>query len=137
MEVERRHEAIKGLLNMTFLETVEPITVNYTLSLSSGENVGLKASQMIRWDREASKFFAQKLDRSSGYKNMIEYATYFSQAISEGLLWENSDHIGALFELINLCFILEYNEEAVEFVMKTKNMQIFKEDEEFLASIFL
>ncbi|KAG6672488.1 hypothetical protein I3842_16G059700 [Carya illinoinensis] len=136
IEVERRHEAVKGLLNMTFLETVEPITVNYTLSLSSGENMELKASRMIRWDREESKFFAQKLDKSSGYKNMIEYATYFSEAISEGLLWENSDHIGALFELIKLCFVLEYNEEAIGFVMKTKNMQIFMEDEEFLASIF-
>ncbi|XP_035549983.1 uncharacterized protein LOC108983697 [Juglans regia] len=136
MEAERRHEAVQRFLNMTFLETVEPITVKYTLSLSSGEIVELKASRTICWDREASKLFAQKLDRSSGYKKMIEYATYFSEAISEGLLWENSDHIGALFDLIKLCFVLEFNEEAVEFVMKSKNMQIFKEDEEFLASIF-
>ncbi|KAF5445149.1 hypothetical protein F2P56_034218 [Juglans regia] len=136
MEAERRHEAVKGLLNMTFFETVEPITVNYTLSLSSGENVELKLNRKILWDREASMVFAQKLDRSSGYKNMIEYATDFSEAISEGLLWENSDHIGALFELIKWCFVLEYDEEAVGFVMKSKNMQIFMEDDEFLASIF-
>ncbi|XP_041022940.1 uncharacterized protein LOC121263964 [Juglans microcarpa x Juglans regia] len=65
IKVERRHEAIKGLLNMTFLEIVEPIAVKYTLSLSSEEIVKLKVSRMIRWDREASKLFAQKLGRSS------------------------------------------------------------------------
>jgi hypothetical protein len=136
MEVERRHEAIKGLLNITFLESVEPITVNYNLSLSSGEVVKAKASRVILWDRESSKFVAQKLDRSGGYKNIIEYATYFSEAISEGLLWENIDHIEALSELIKLGFTLEFNEEAVEFLMKSKNLQIFMEDEEFLASTF-
>jgi hypothetical protein len=136
MEAERRHEAIKGLLNITFLETVEPITINYSLSLSSGEFVKAKARRVILWDRESSKFVAQKLDRSGGYKNIIEYATYFSEAISEGLLWENSDHIETLSELIKLGFTLEFNEEAMEYLMKSKNLQIFMEDEEFLASTF-
>uniref|UniRef100_A0A2N9J2L5 Sacsin/Nov domain-containing protein n=1 Tax=Fagus sylvatica TaxID=28930 RepID=A0A2N9J2L5_FAGSY len=136
MEAERRHETIQRLLNDTFIETVEPITVNYSLSLSSGEIVKATASRMIRWDREASKFFTQKLDRSSGFKNLIEYATYFSEAISEGVLWENNDHIGALTELIKLAFMLEFNEEAVLFLMKSKNLQIFLEDKEFLASAF-
>ena len=39
MEAKSRHETIQRLLNVTFLETVEPITVNYSLSLSSGEIV--------------------------------------------------------------------------------------------------
>ncbi|KAF3970886.1 hypothetical protein CMV_005458 [Castanea mollissima] len=136
MEAERRHEIIRGLLKITFLEIVEPITVNYSLSLSSGEIMNARASRMICWDRESSKFFTQKLDRSSGYKNQMEYATYFSEAISEGVLWENSDHIGALSELIKLAFMVEFNEEAVRFLMKFKNLQIFLEDEEFLASVF-
>ena len=66
----------------------------------------------------------------------MEYAIYFSEAISEGVLWENSDHIGALSELIKLAFMVEFNEEAVRFLMKFKNLQIFLEDEEFLASVF-
>ena len=81
-------------------------------------------------------FFAQKLDGSSGYKNLIEYATYFSEAISEGVLWEKSDHVGALSELIKLAFMLEFNEEAVMFLMKSKNLQIIKKDKKFLASAF-
>ncbi|XP_042953563.1 uncharacterized protein LOC122290092 [Carya illinoinensis] len=120
---ESRHEAMKRLLNTTFIGIVE-----------------LKASQMMGWDRSeaSSMLFEQKLEKSSGYyKNKIEYATYFSQAlISEGLLWENRDHdIGEkLSEMIKLCFVLEFNEEAVGFVMKSRNLQIF--EEEFLASLF-
>ncbi|XP_030970291.1 uncharacterized protein LOC115990619 [Quercus lobata] len=136
MEAERRHEIIRGLLNITFLEIVEPISVKYSLSLSSGEIVNARASRMICWDRESSKFFTQKLDRSSGYKNQIEYATDFSEAISEGVLWENCDHIGALSELIKLAFVLEFDEEAVRFLMESKNLQIYLEDEEFIASVF-
>ncbi|KAF3970889.1 hypothetical protein CMV_005461 [Castanea mollissima] len=136
MKAERRHEIIRGLLNITFLEIVEPITVNYSLPLSSGEIVNARASRMICWDRKSSKLFTLKLDRSSGYENQIEYATYFSEAISEGVLWENCDHIGALSELIKLAFVLEFDEKAVRFLMKSKNLQIYLEDEEFLASVF-
>uniref|UniRef100_A0A7N2MMB9 Uncharacterized protein n=1 Tax=Quercus lobata TaxID=97700 RepID=A0A7N2MMB9_QUELO len=133
---KRRHETIQGLLNTTFFETVEPITVNYGLSLSSGEIMNARASRITRWDREASTFFAEKLDRSSGYKNLIEYATHFSEAISGGVLWEKRDHVGALSELIKLAFMLEFNEEAVMFLMKSKNLQIIKKDKKFLASAF-
>ena len=77
MEAKSRHETFQRLLNVTFLETVEPITVNYSLSLSSEKIVNARLNQIIRWDRKASKFFAKKLDRSSGYKNLIEYAIHF------------------------------------------------------------
>ncbi|KAK7818670.1 uncharacterized protein LOC111998780 [Quercus suber] len=133
---KRRHETIQGLLNITFFETVEPIIVNYSLSLSSGEIMNARASRIIRWDREASTFFAEKLDRSCGYRNLIEYATYFSEAISEGVLWEKRVHVGALSELIKLAFMMEFNEEAVMFLMKSKNLQIIRKDKKFLASAF-
>ncbi|KAK7860600.1 hypothetical protein CFP56_036679 [Quercus suber] len=118
MEANSRHETIQRLLNVTFLETGEPITVNYSLSLSSGEIVNARLSQIIRWDEKLQSF----LQRSW-------------TAISEGLLWENSDHIGALSELIKLAFILEFGEEAVMLLMKSKNLQII-EDEDFLSSAF-
>ena len=47
MEAKSRHETFQRLLNVTFLETVEPITVNYSLSLSSGEIVNARASKII------------------------------------------------------------------------------------------
>ncbi|KAK6262002.1 hypothetical protein QUC31_007818 [Theobroma cacao] len=136
MESDKRHEAVKCLLNLTVLETSEPITVGYTLFLSSGETQEVRASRMIRWDKESSKIFIQKMDKSAGKKNFLECATYFAEAIAEGVLWEKEDQISSLSELIKLAFLLKFNEEAVGFLMKSKNLQVFVEDEELLSAAF-
>ncbi|KAK3183204.1 hypothetical protein Dsin_030490 [Dipteronia sinensis] len=136
MEAAKRYEAVKCLQNLSVQETEEPIEERYSLSLTSGEIVNVRVSQMIRWDRESSILFTQRLDRSNGHKNLLEYATHFSEVISKGVLWEMEDHINALAELIRLAFLLEFNEEAVGFLMKSKNLQIFMEDEEFLSAAF-
>ncbi|KAJ0052371.1 hypothetical protein Pint_01242 [Pistacia integerrima] len=134
LEAEKRHEAVKCLLNLTALKTPQPITVRYNLSLSSGEIVDARESRMIRWDKLTSEFFTQAVDRSCGHKFRIEYATYFSEVISEGVLWDREEHISALSELIKCAFLVEFDEEAVEFLMKSKNLQIYEEDEKFLAA---
>ncbi|PQQ17198.1 uncharacterized protein Pyn_20836 [Prunus yedoensis var. nudiflora] len=136
MEAERRHEAVQGLLNLTVAERTEPITISYKLSLSSGEILNVRASRKMRLDKEKSNFFTQKMDRSGGLKSVIELATYFAEVISGGVLWENTDYIPALSGLIKLAFVLEFNEEAIDFLMKSKNLQIFMEDEEFLKSAY-
>ncbi|KAJ0112969.1 hypothetical protein Patl1_01283 [Pistacia atlantica] len=134
LEAEKRHEAVKCLLNLTALKTPQPITVRYSLSLSSGEIVDARESRMIRWDKETSEFFTQEVDRSCGHKFRIEYATYFSEVISEGVLWDREEHISALSELIKCAFLVEFDEEAVGFLLKSKNLQIYEEDEKFLAA---
>ncbi|KAM7480796.1 hypothetical protein LguiB_005379 [Lonicera macranthoides] len=136
MDAERRHEAIKRLLKLTFLETLEPITMGYGLQLSSGKMLNPKVTRMIRWDREDSKFFTQKMDTSGGRKNLMEFASYFAEVVAEGMLWEVEDQMHQLAELIRLGFLVEFDEEAIEFLMKTENLQLFLEDEEFLSSVF-
>ncbi|GFZ08017.1 ATP/DNA binding protein [Actinidia rufa] len=136
MEPEERHDAVKCLLNLTVLETDKPLVICYSLSLSSGENLKAEARPMIRWERESKKFFTQKMDRSDGPRSIIEYATYFSEAISKGLLWEHEDPIYQLTGLIKLGFLLEFDEEAIGFLMKFKNLQLFLEDYLFLSSAF-
>lgn len=136
MQVKKRHEAVQCLLNITALVTAEPITVSYSLSLSSGEIVKVRGSRMIRWDRKSSKIYTQKPDKAGGPKVRIEYATYLAEAIAEGVLWDKEDHISALSELIKLAVLVSFNEEAVQFLMKSKNLQIFEEDEEFLSAAF-
>ncbi|TXG65723.1 hypothetical protein EZV62_006998 [Acer yangbiense] len=132
LEAAKRYEAVKCLQNLSVQETEEPIEERYSLSLTSGKIVNVRVSQMVRWDRESSILFTQRLDRS----NLLEYATHFSEVISKGVLWEMEDHINALAELIRLAFLLEFNEEAVGFLMKSKNLQIFMEDEKFLSATF-
>ncbi|XP_061338867.1 uncharacterized protein LOC133285633 [Gastrolobium bilobum] len=136
MQAEKRHEAVRGLLDLTVHETIEPVTVSYSLSLSSGDTIAKKANRMIRWERESSKLFTQKMDWGNGNTSMIKYATYFSEAISVGVLGENVDHVLALSQLIKLAFLLKFDEEAVNFLMESKDLQIFWEDEEFLSSAF-
>lgn len=136
MEAEKRREAVQSLCNLTVLETSEPIAVGYTLLLSSGETQEVQASRMVRWDKESSKFFIQKLDESSGQKDRLEFATYFSEAVAEGLLWDKEDQVSSLSELVRLAFILKFDEDAVSFLMKSKNLQVFVEDEDFLSAAF-
>ncbi|PQQ17197.1 uncharacterized protein Pyn_20835 [Prunus yedoensis var. nudiflora] len=116
MEAEKRQKAVQGLANVTVVETSEPITVSYDLPLSSRKILNVRGSQKVRWDREESKISTEKMDRSGGYKSIIEFATYFSEAISEFVLWEIPDHIHALSELMKLAFVLDLDEEAVDFL---------------------
>ncbi|KAF6161573.1 hypothetical protein GIB67_009452 [Kingdonia uniflora] len=136
IDAEERGKTVKGLLNLTVFETKEPITVSYNLLLSSGENLNVKMCRMVYWNREHSKMFTQKMDRLSARKANVEYATYFSEVISEGLLWERAELIPALSELIKLGWLLEFDKDSIEFVMKNKNLQLFAEDEYFLKSAF-
>ena len=76
------------------------------------------------------------MNRAGKQIDLIEYATYFSEVIAEGVLWEKEDQINALSEMIKLAFLLSFNEAAVEFLLKSKNLQIFTEDEEFLSAAF-
>lgn len=136
MEAHKRHEALKCLMDVSIFVTLEPIAMDCSLSLSSGEVLNVKVSRMMCWERESSKIFLQKLDKSGGYKGKLEYATYFSEVVAEGILKEKEDYVPQLAELIKFGFILEFDEAAVGFLMKTKNLQIFLEDEEFLSSAF-
>ncbi|KAK7290689.1 hypothetical protein RIF29_05285 [Crotalaria pallida] len=46
------------------------------------------------------------------------------------------EHVAELSELIKLAFVLKCKDKEIEFLMESKNLQIFCEDEEFLSSAF-
>ena len=77
IEAEKRHEAVQGLIELTVHETIEPVTVCYSLSLSSGKTITKKVNRMIRWERESPKFFTQKMDWSSGDISMLKICHIF------------------------------------------------------------
>ncbi|XP_022685248.1 uncharacterized protein LOC101771703 [Setaria italica] len=134
---ERRHRMVSCLLNVTVQEKVEPITVSYSVNLSSGEVVNVKASRMLRWERENSKLYIQSSNGQSSYKEKIEFATYFAEEISKGLLFEMPDQIPSLAELIKIGSLLDFDDGAVGFLHKSNNLQLFPEDEDFLKSSLL
>ncbi|CAK8560112.1 unnamed protein product [Lathyrus sativus] len=133
MESDKRHEAVQGLLNLSFFKTIVPVTVSYSLSLSSGDIIMKKDDRMVCWDKKSSKFF---IHNNEPQGNDLKYATYFCETISEGVLTENHDFVPALSELITLGFVLKFKNEDIEFLMESKNLQIFCEDEKFLSSAF-
>jgi len=134
MEPEKRHQAVQSLLNLSFHETTEPINVSYSLSLSSGDIITKKANKRVRWETQSCKFIIQKIDGVPG--DSLNYATNFSQAISEGVLRENHEHIPALAELITLGFVMKFKNKEIGFLMESKNLKIEHDDEEFLSSSF-
>ncbi|XP_034712061.1 uncharacterized protein LOC117934471 isoform X1 [Vitis riparia] len=136
MEAGQRQEVVKGLLNLKVFQTEDPIAVSYRLSTTSGETMDINARRMMCWDQENFKLIMEKMEMSGGHKSTIEYATIFAEVISEAVLQGNGDHISALAKLIKLAFLLDFDEEAVGFLMRSKNLQVFMEDEEFLSSAF-
>ncbi|KAI3688635.1 hypothetical protein L2E82_46360 [Cichorium intybus] len=136
LEPDKRHEAVSRVLAIEAFETPEKMSVRYSLSLSSGDVVDVEPRRMIRWDKQQSKLYMQKMDRSSGHKNVIEYASHFAEELAQGVLWENEELVPDLCELIRLGFLLEFDEDAVEYLMKIKNLQIFLEDQHYLSSTF-
>uniref|UniRef100_J3KV44 Uncharacterized protein n=1 Tax=Oryza brachyantha TaxID=4533 RepID=J3KV44_ORYBR len=130
---KERHKMVSHLLSVTILETNMPITADYSVKLSSGRRVAVKASRMLRWERDDSKLDMQ-CDQEAGHRGNIEFATCFADEISQGLLFEMEDQIPELTELIKFGYLLGFHDSAVEFLLKSKNLQPFPEDEEFLDS---
>ncbi|KAI3856822.1 hypothetical protein MKX03_014140 [Papaver bracteatum] len=137
IDLQKRHQMVSYLLDAAVFETEEPITANYSVKLPSGRTLNVDVSQMVRWERENKMLFTQKVDRStSGQNENIAYATYFSEVIAEGLLWEKADLIAGLCELIKMGWLLDFEEDAISFLLKTKNLQLCYEDEVFIKSAF-
>uniref|UniRef100_A0A0D9XSE1 Protein NO VEIN C-terminal domain-containing protein n=1 Tax=Leersia perrieri TaxID=77586 RepID=A0A0D9XSE1_9ORYZ len=132
ISTKERHRMVSWLLDVTVLETDEPITVGYSVSLSSGRTLDVKASRMLRWERENKKLYIQRSHDTTSYREKIEFATYFAEEICQGLLFEKADQIPSLAELIKLGCLLDFQYAAVEFLLKSKNLQLLPEDEAFL-----
>ncbi|CAD6256984.1 unnamed protein product [Miscanthus lutarioriparius] len=122
---EERHRMVSCLLNVTVQESDEPITVGYSVRLSSGEVVDVKSSRMLRWEREDSKLYMQSSDGEPSFKEKIEFATYFAEEISQGLLFEMADQIPSLTELIKFGSLLDFEDAAVGFLLKSKIFRCF------------
>ncbi|VVB04985.1 unnamed protein product [Arabis nemorensis] len=136
IEAEERSRIIHGLVSLKVQETSEAISTEYTLKLlSKGEKLIAKAKQMIRWEREGV-VYAEKMEKACGKRKVLEYATCFGDVIAKGVLWEREDLIGRLSELVKMACLVEFDEDALEFLMKSKNLQVFEEDEKLISDAF-
>ncbi|KAM0886813.1 hypothetical protein ACQ4PT_029434 [Festuca glaucescens] len=135
---QQRHRMVSWLLNVVVLETDRPITVGYRVNLSGGRSVDVKASRMLRWERVNAKLYTQRRNgAASCYKEKIEFATNFADEIAQGLLFEMADQITSLAELIKIGSLVDFQEAAVEYLLRSRNLQLFPEDEAFLNAASL
>ncbi|KAM0848428.1 hypothetical protein ACQ4PT_054385 [Festuca glaucescens] len=138
ISIEERHRMVSWLLNVVVLETDRPITVGYRVNLSGGRSVDVKASRMLRWERVNAKLYTQRRNgAASCYKEKIEFATNFADEIAQGLLFEMADQITSLAELIKIGSLVDFQEAAVEYLLRSRNLQLFREDEAFLNAASL
>ncbi|CAA7014877.1 unnamed protein product [Microthlaspi erraticum] len=137
IEAEERSRIIHGLLSRNVVQTPETISTEYTLNLpSKGEKIIAKAERMIRWEREKGVLYAEKMKKRCGQRKVIENATCFAEVIAKGVMWEREDLIGQLSELVKMAYLLKFDEKALEFLMKSKNLQVYEEDEKLISDAF-
>ncbi|XP_078163795.1 uncharacterized protein LOC144558787 [Carex rostrata] len=123
---------VESLLNLTIIEADEPVNMQYKITLSGGRQLEAKKTWMFRWERDESRLFMGRADQVQGMEGRIKYATYLSDEISQGLLYERTDLGDSLAELIKFGYLLDYDSSAVSFCLKKHNLKVFAEDEEFL-----
>lgn len=133
---EKRHQMASYLLEMKVTEITGPISVSYKLRTSLGRTVTVKGRRIFRWERENRELYMQKADEPHGRITRMEIATCFGEEISQGILYERVDFIPTLAELLKVGFLVDFDEDEVEFLLKTKNLQLCSEDEEFLMGSF-
>ncbi|KAJ4746372.1 ATP/DNA binding protein [Rhynchospora pubera] len=136
ISAKERHEIVESLLDLTIVKADEPVNMKYRLELSGGRLLEAKATHMFRWEKNEARLFMPQIDGVQGMVGSIKYATYLSDVISQGLLYERADLVESLAELIKFGCLLNFELAAVEFLLKNKNLQVFAEDEEFLLLHF-
>lgn len=79
------------------------------------------------------KLFLPKYNGSLSSTERIEYATGLSEEISKGLLFERTDQVAALAELLKLGSLLDFDVPAVQHLLKLKNLRLLEDDELFVS----
>uniref|UniRef100_A0A0E0MMB3 Uncharacterized protein n=1 Tax=Oryza punctata TaxID=4537 RepID=A0A0E0MMB3_ORYPU len=135
LPAEKRHEMISRLTNVVVYETAMPLTASYQVGLSSGRSLNVKSARIFRWEREESRIFMTKNYGLVSLANAerVQCAAYFAEEISKGLLFERTDRVPALAELITAGFLLDFDVPAVRFLLKFKNVRLLEEDEQFCS----
>jgi len=74
---------------------------------------------------------------SEDLKTSAEFENFFAAEIAEGLLsQERAAVVNDLRNLIQMGFMLEFQEQLMQFLLIRENMEVSIEDEEFLAVVF-
>ncbi|KAF6136735.1 hypothetical protein GIB67_020057 [Kingdonia uniflora] len=110
--------------------------VAYSLPLLFAKSMEVKTRRLVIWEKKSLMLFVRNLSFEDRKRN-IEFVTCFAHAVSEGLLVkEKGDLIDMLSKIIQMGFMFDFKDEAVEFLLTRENLELYEEDNEFLTSAF-
>ncbi|OMO50899.1 hypothetical protein CCACVL1_30167 [Corchorus capsularis] len=137
MPAKERHNAAKSLLELSVFETDNAIQVDYRLLLwHSNRTLEAQSNMMVFWDRISHRLIMDRSCFEDGKTN-IEFVSCFAKEIAEGVLsQEQADAVYKLSKLLQIGFMYEFKEDAVNFLLIEENLELFVEDTEFLNTKF-
>ncbi|KAK9270006.1 hypothetical protein L1049_025579 [Liquidambar formosana] len=136
MSVEERYKVANSLLDLSVFESNEQIRVSYQLVPSVNTTLEVEVKKVVLWEKNYQRLL---IDKSSydGRNTNIEFVTCYAQEIAEGLLaQEQADAADNLSKIIQMGFMFKFKEDAVDYYLMRENLELFKEDEEFLEAAF-
>lgn len=104
--------------------------------LLKGEKLVVKVKKVMRWEREEGVVYVEKMKKSCGKRKVLEYVMCFVEVIVKGVMSGREDFIERLLELVKMVYLVEFDEEVLEFFMKFKNFEVYEEDEKLILDVF-
>ncbi|KAJ8453361.1 hypothetical protein Cgig2_008245 [Carnegiea gigantea] len=134
MPVKERHEAAKSLVSLSVFDKDENIQVSYQLYLTADRYIKAEAVKFVHWDKKSQRLFVD-WSFSENPRASAEFVNFFAVEIAEGLLpHERPAVVNDLRNLIQTGFLLEFQEDAVQFLLTRENIEVPLEDDEFLSA---
>ena len=132
MPMEEKHKIAKSLLELSIYGTECPISVRYALQLPlQKRRLEVEIEKMVLWEKNSQRLLVKKSSWNQGKKD-LEFIASFARAISEAVLPNSSDQKNKLCKIIQMGL----EEDAVDYLLWTENLELSVEDKEFLDRSF-
>ncbi|KAM5569728.1 hypothetical protein ABKV19_016972 [Rosa sericea] len=136
MPFKERLEAAKSMSVLTVYKTDKPIKVCYQLMPCASTTVEVEKLKLVLWEKDSKRLFIDKSGYDGG-KSDLEFVTSFANELAQGLLAQARPAAAhALSRIIQMAYIYGFNENEVEFLLMTENLELFVEDKKFLDEAY-
>ncbi|PRQ38289.1 putative histidine kinase-like ATPase domain-containing protein [Rosa chinensis] len=136
MPFKERLEAAKSMSVLTAYKTDKPIKVCYRLMPCASTTVEVEKLKLVLWEKDSKRLFIDKSGYDGG-KCDLEFVTSFANELAQELLAQARPAAAhALSRIIQMAYIYGFNENEVEFLLMTENLELFVEDKKFLDDAY-
>ncbi|CAM6057851.1 unnamed protein product [Sphagnum tenellum] len=137
VDIRKRHDLLCPLLATTEMTIKSSILRSYLLQTDSAVFIEAKETVMAYWERERKLLYRLEFEdlKDLNVESRTNFCIQFVMTIAEGLLTQHpSLKVDGLRDFLLPLVAFNFELEFVDCVLRHKNMQIYPEDEKFLAS---